>query len=88
MAFFGKYLSETLSSSERARSIVVPQMLTINDFFFKLSDKVQIDRVAQLLELYECYRGLNPNAEPLDEFIFWGDVILGDFNKTSSTAAS
>ena len=80
MAFFGKYLSETILSSEGARPIVVPQMLTINDFFFKLSDKVQIDRVAQLLELYECYRGLNPNAEPLDEFIFWGDVILGDFN--------
>ena len=33
-----------------------------------------------LLELYECYKTLNGKAEPLDEFIFWGDVILGDFN--------
>ena len=41
---------------------------------------MQADRVAQLLELYECYKGLNPKAESLDEFIFWGDVILGDFN--------
>lgn len=33
-----------------------------------------------LTELYSCYSALNPKAEPLDEFIFWGDVILGDFN--------
>jgi hypothetical protein len=36
--------------------------------------------VTLLLELYESYKKLNPKAEPLDEFIFWGDIILGDFN--------
>ena len=80
MAFYRKYLSEAVASAEDARPIVVPQMMTINDFFFSLSDKVQFDRVSLLLELYACYSALNPNAEPLDEFIFWGDVILGDFS--------
>lgn len=33
-----------------------------------------------LLDLYDCYKDLNPKHETLDEFIFWGDVILGDFD--------
>jgi hypothetical protein len=55
-------------------------MLTINDFFAKAAGLQSGDRVRLLLDLYECYRKLNPKAESLDEFIFWGDVILGDFN--------
>ena len=48
--------------------------------FAKASGVVSGDRVRLLLELYDSYRELNPKAESLDEFIFWGDVILGDFN--------
>ena len=33
-----------------------------------------------LLELYGCYKGLHPHPEELDDFIFWGDVLLGDFD--------
>ena len=79
MAFFRKYLSEAVSE-DGSCPLVVPRMVTVNDFFLKVGGMVQADRVAQLLELYECYKGLNPKAESLDEFIFWGDVILGDFN--------
>ena len=60
--------------------IIAPEMLTVNDFFYKVYDVSVTDRVTLLLELYECYKALNGKAEPLDEFIFWGDVILGDFN--------
>ena len=60
--------------------IIAPEMLTVNDFFYKVYDVPVTDRVTLLLELYECYKALNGKAEPLDEFIFWGDVILGDFN--------
>jgi len=79
MFFFRKYLSETVGSCGTI-PIVAPRMLTINDLFFNASGMLQADRVTLLLELYECYRDLNQKAESLDEFIFWGDVILGDFN--------
>ena len=79
MVFFRKYLSEAVRRDSSC-PMVEPSMTTINDFFFKASGMNQADRVAQLLVLYNCYRKLNPKAEPLDEFIFWGDVILGDFN--------
>ena len=79
MVFFRKYLAEAVSQGAKC-PLVEPLMVTVNDFFFKTSGLVQADRVAQLLELYSCYKELNPKAESLDEFIFWGDVILGDFN--------
>ena len=75
MVFFKKYLGDSLSVP-----VISPKMLTINDFFFTVSGKSQADRVTLLLELYDCYRKLNPKAESLDEFIFWGDTLLADFN--------
>ena len=75
MVFFKKYLGEAL-----VKPIVTPKMLTINDFFFTVSGKNQADRVTLLLELYDCYKALNSKAESLDEFIFWGDTLLADFN--------
>jgi len=79
MVFFRKYLSEAVAAKGE-KPLVVPQMLTINDLFFKVSGKQPADRVRLLTDLYECYREVNPKAESLDDFIFWGDVILGDFN--------
>lgn len=76
MVFFRKYLAESVSG----RPLLVPSMMTINDLFGKASGLQVADRVRLLLELYGCYQVLNPHAEALDEFIFWGDVILGDFN--------
>ena len=75
VAFFRKYLGEIVTGP-----VILPSMMTINDLFFSTSDSLAADRVTQLLELYESYKSLNTKAEQLDEFIFWGDVILGDFN--------
>lgn len=80
MVFFRKYLSEAVASTEGAAPMFVPEMMTVNDFFYRAGKVRAADRVTLLLELYGCYKSLNPKAEPLDEFIFWGDVILGDFN--------
>ncbi|MBO5808395.1 MAG: PD-(D/E)XK nuclease family protein [Bacteroidales bacterium] len=80
MVFFRKYLSETVASDIDASPFLAPEMLTINDFFALASGLKAADRITLLLELYDCYASLNPKAETLDEFIFWGDVILGDFD--------
>lgn len=80
MVFFRKYLSEAVAAGNSERPIFAPEMLTVNDFFYRMDNVAAVDKVTLLLELYECYKSLNPKAEPLDEFIFWGDVILGDFN--------
>lgn len=76
--FFKKYLGEAVAAA--GSPIIAPELLTINDFFYKISGSQASDRISLLLDLYDCYKALNPAAELLDEFIFWGDVILGDFD--------
>lgn len=88
MAFFAKYLSEEVACSASGAPILAPEMFTINDFFFKITGVESVDRVRLLIHLYDSYvrvftdhnakAGLKP--ESLDEFVFWGDIILGDFN--------
>lgn len=76
--FFRKYLSEAVKTT--GSPLISSKLMTINDFFYEIAGVRPTDRVSLLLELYECYRPLYFKAEPLDEFIFWGDVILGDFD--------
>lgn len=76
--FFTKYLGEAVQAA--GEPVVAPGMLTINDFFAKISGAKVPDKVTLLLELHDCYKALYDKAEPLDEFIFWGDVILADFD--------
>ena len=79
LVFFKKYLGDLLRTSEKG-PMMVPPLYTINDFFGKVADAHASDRLRLLLELYACYATLNPQAEPLDEFLFWGEVLLADFD--------
>lgn len=88
MVFFRKWLSETAKNDPQSKVFTMPELLTMNDFFYKVSGAAVTDRVSLLLELYDCYKALNPKAESLDDFIFWGDVILGDFDDTDKYLAS
>lgn len=93
LAFFGKYLSEVVADSAMnaaafghngvARPIIMPLMFTVNDFFYALSGVKETDRITQLLCLYDCYKKALPKGavpDSLDDFIYWGDVLIADFN--------
>ena len=75
-SFFRKYLGEQV----RDIPVLAPGMLTINDFFYKVYGVGTSHRVRLLTELYRVYKTLYSNAEPLDEFIFWGNTLLQDFD--------
>lgn len=76
--FFRKYVCE--ASRDRGKAVIMPECTTINDFFSGLSDLRSAPRIPLLVDLYECYRKIYPQAESLDEFICWGDVLIADFN--------
>lgn len=76
--FFMKHLGEAVK--EDGTPIVAPQTFTIDDFFVRLSKAHPADRVDLLIELHRSYSSLCRTAESLDEFVFWGDVILADFD--------
>ena len=85
--FFRKYLGDLVREGGEGRPMRAPKSLTINDFFYKVHGGEVTDRIRLLLELYESYKAVYPKAEPLDEFIFWGEVILADFGDVDKSLA-
>ncbi|MCR5003009.1 MAG: PD-(D/E)XK nuclease family protein [Bacteroidales bacterium] len=80
MVFFQNYFCDLVRNDKQAEPMRMPQMYTVNDFFYHIYDMEVTDKVSLLLTLYDCYCKLVKNPEPLDEFVFWGDVILSDFD--------
>ena len=73
--FFKKYLSEI---SEKP--LFSPSILTINDLFMQLSGKHPADKIQMLFRLYELYKQRSGSSESFDEFIYWGEMLLNDFD--------
>lgn len=78
-SFFRKWLGVCVAK-DGSKPVTAPAMFTMNDFFYRLTAEEPTDRVRLLLELYDRYKVLVPKPEPLDDFIFWGDVLLADFD--------
>src|SRR4030065_795860 len=73
--YFLKYFAAYLD-----KPIWTPSILTINEFFGTFSDLIIADNEILLFELYKIYRRLNRSAESFDEFYFWGDMLINDFD--------
>lgn len=73
--FFQKYLSEIAD-----RPLFSPTILTINDLFVKLSGKQSADRIRMLFTLYDVYIEKSRSSETFDEFLYWGEMLLNDFD--------
>ena len=76
--FFRKYLGGLVRDS--GSPLMSPRVCTMKDFFYGAAGVQEADQITLLLELYDCYCALNPQHESLDDFIFWGGVLLSDFN--------
>ncbi len=82
LTFFRYYLGQMASE----RPIFAPKMETMSDFILSLTPSTHLlDKTTLLFELYEAYkevrseRGLPP-AESFDNFLYWGGLILKDFD--------
>ncbi len=73
--FFQKYLSDI---SEQP--LFSPSILTINDLFMQLSGKHTADRIQLLFRLYDIYVEKSGSTESFDEFLYWGEMLLNDFD--------
>jgi len=77
--FFQRYLGKAAG-----KALFSPSLKTIDELFADLSSLRRTDKIKALSVLYRCYsklisdRGLP--VEPFDEFIFWGDILLSDFD--------
>lgn len=78
VVFFRQYVRDCVKSA--GVPAMMPELCTMNDFFYRITGASPSGQVPLLLELYDCYKDLNPSHETLDEFIFWGGILLSDFN--------
>lgn len=78
LAFLRKHFCDLAAAD--SRTMLAPRLTTIGDFFGTMGGIAPSDRISLLLELYEVYKKLFPKPESLDDFIYWGDVLLADFD--------
>ena len=77
--FFRRYLGKALS-----QPIFSPEIMTINECFKSLSDLRVADQLTLLVRLYTLYQELRPNAEPIEQFLHWGKIMLADFSEVDN----
>lgn len=73
--FFQKYLAEVAG-----RPLFSPAILTINDLFARLAKRQTADRISLLFLLYAHYVRLSGTDESFDDFLYWGELLLNDFD--------
>ena len=84
--FFARYLQEAFSDKRNGEKdfevCCVPNITTIGELFRLFSTRQVIDRTALLFRLFEVYQRLSQRreAETFDQFVFWGDMLLADFD--------
>ena len=74
--FFRHYLS--LEAGER--TFIMPEIGTIAEVTSRFSALTEVPRLDQLFILYNEYRELSDDVVDFDQFIFWGEMLLADFN--------
>lgn len=73
--FFQKYLSEVAD-----KPLFSPPILTMSDLFVQLSGKQVADPIDRLFTLYRLYVAQSGSPETFDEFMYWGEMLLADFD--------
>ena len=73
--FFTAYMNEMVENS-----MLSPEIITIKELISSLSDLQEAELVALVLKLQEVYSKVTGHEEPFDEFFFWGEILLSDFD--------
>ena len=80
--YFQKHLSSVLTKPAFA-----PRLITIEDFISGYSDLKVPDKLELVHRLHKTYQTIMSSgsaeraAEPFDQFYFWGDMLLRDFDE-------
>ncbi|WP_281989764.1 PD-(D/E)XK nuclease family protein [Aquimarina aggregata] len=79
----GLFLKKELLDIYREQSILVPEILSIEEFITKLSGLQQIDTIQTVFEFYETYLSTNTHLpkEDFETFTTWAQTLIYDFNE-------
>jgi hypothetical protein len=74
--FFTDYLNSLVNEP-----LWLPEIISINEFFTNLSELHVPDKLSLIFRLYKVYRDLTGTKESFDEFYFWGEMLVDDFDQ-------
>ena len=75
----GLFFNEALAA-EYQKPIWAPAYLTISELFAQLSPYRQADSIRLVCELYKVFLQQTGSTETLDDFYFWGELLISDFD--------
>lgn len=73
--FFNEYLA-----GESDRPLWSPAYVSISELFQQLSDLRLGDPIRLVCELHKVFREETQSEETLDDFYFWGELLISDFD--------
>lgn len=73
--FFNEYLAQ-----ESDRPIWSPTYVSISELFRQSSDLSIADPIKLVCDLYKVFQKATGSKETLDDFYFWGEMLIADFD--------
>ena len=73
--FFNEHLA-----AQSQRPLWTPAYITISELFQQLSPLKKGDPIRLVCELYKVFREETHSEETLDDFYFWGELLISDFD--------
>ena len=80
--FFNEYLAQ-----ESDRPVWSPAYVSISELFRQSSQWVTGDSTKLVCDLYKVFRAITGSKESLDEFYFWGEMLISDFDDADKNMA-
>lgn len=73
--FFTSYLQKFIN-----KPVVAPEITTIGEFFASFSNCFQPEKLQLISLLFSEFKKQTQTTETFDQFYFWGEMLLSDFN--------
>jgi RecB family exonuclease len=73
--FFNSYLQNEITGA-----VIAPEITTIGELISGYSGYFQAERLQLISVLYDVFQKHIQTTETFDEFYFWGEILLADFN--------
>lgn len=80
--FFNEYLAQ-----ESDRPIWSPTYVSISELFRQSSDLTIADPIKLVCDLYKVFQKATGSKETLDDFYFWGEMLIADFDDADKNMA-
>ena len=74
--FFRKYLAEIAG-----KPLFSPAIVTIQELFASFSSYRPADKIEMLVILYRQFLRISGSKESFDDFLYWGEMLLNDFDE-------